>query len=60
MTAYGLLSLADHLADPVSGLRTTQAERYGLIDESDLRPRFEENLRLVPERPSALLLPIAD
>ena len=34
MTAYGLLSLADHLADPVSGERITQAERYRIIVES--------------------------
>ena len=34
MTAYGLLSLADHLPDPVSGQQTTQAERYALIIRS--------------------------
>src|SRR4051794_24444027 len=28
VTAFGLLSLVDHLVDPVSGRKTTQAERY--------------------------------
>jgi alkanesulfonate monooxygenase SsuD/methylene tetrahydromethanopterin reductase-like flavin-dependent oxidoreductase (luciferase family) len=31
MTRFGLLSLADHLADPASGRRSSQAERYRLI-----------------------------
>src|SRR5262249_50730070 len=39
MTTFGLLSLGDHLADPVSGLRTTQAERYAQI--LDLAVRAE-------------------
>lgn len=34
MTALGLLSLADHLADPVTGRQTTQAQRYSLIVQS--------------------------
>ena len=34
MTALGLLSLADHLPDPVSGRTTSQAERFRLIVES--------------------------
>lgn len=34
MTAFGLLSLADHLRDPVGGGQTTQAERYALILQS--------------------------
>jgi alkanesulfonate monooxygenase SsuD/methylene tetrahydromethanopterin reductase-like flavin-dependent oxidoreductase (luciferase family) len=32
--SFGLLSLADHLTDPVSGRKTTQAERYRLIVEA--------------------------
>lgn len=31
MTAVGLLSLADHLPDPVTGDHTTQAERYSSL-----------------------------
>ncbi len=34
MTALGLLSLADHLPDPVTGRAMTQAERFRLIVES--------------------------
>jgi alkanesulfonate monooxygenase SsuD/methylene tetrahydromethanopterin reductase-like flavin-dependent oxidoreductase (luciferase family) len=34
MTSYGLLSLGDHLADPVTGQRCTQAERFQLIVDS--------------------------
>ena len=34
MTAFGLLSLVDHLPDPVSGERITPPERYRLIIES--------------------------
>jgi alkanesulfonate monooxygenase SsuD/methylene tetrahydromethanopterin reductase-like flavin-dependent oxidoreductase (luciferase family) len=34
MTTFGLLSLGDHLADPLSGERIAQAERYRLIVES--------------------------
>jgi alkanesulfonate monooxygenase SsuD/methylene tetrahydromethanopterin reductase-like flavin-dependent oxidoreductase (luciferase family) len=37
MTAFGLLSLADHLPDPVEGKMTTQAERYRLIVESAVK-----------------------
>jgi alkanesulfonate monooxygenase SsuD/methylene tetrahydromethanopterin reductase-like flavin-dependent oxidoreductase (luciferase family) len=37
MTALGLLSLADHLPDPVSGRLTTQAERYELVVDSAVR-----------------------
>jgi len=33
VTSYGLLSLADHLPDPATGLYTTQAERFQLIVE---------------------------
>ena len=31
MTAYGFLSLADHLPDPLSGQRSTQTERLRSI-----------------------------
>jgi|HubBroStandDraft_2_1064218.scaffolds.fasta_scaffold73801_2 alkanesulfonate monooxygenase SsuD/methylene tetrahydromethanopterin reductase-like flavin-dependent oxidoreductase (luciferase family) len=34
MTAFGLLSLADHLPDPAGGPATTQVERFRLIVES--------------------------
>jgi alkanesulfonate monooxygenase SsuD/methylene tetrahydromethanopterin reductase-like flavin-dependent oxidoreductase (luciferase family) len=34
MTTFGLLSLADHLADPAGGQRSSQAERYRLLVES--------------------------
>ncbi len=34
MTTYGLLSLADHLADPVTGSTTTQAERLAQVVEA--------------------------
>jgi alkanesulfonate monooxygenase SsuD/methylene tetrahydromethanopterin reductase-like flavin-dependent oxidoreductase (luciferase family) len=34
MTRFGLLSLADHLADPANGRRSSQAERYRLIVDS--------------------------
>jgi alkanesulfonate monooxygenase SsuD/methylene tetrahydromethanopterin reductase-like flavin-dependent oxidoreductase (luciferase family) len=34
MTTFGLLSLADHLADPASGRKSSQAERYRIIVES--------------------------
>lgn len=37
MTALGLLSLADHLPDPVSGVQTSQAERYAMIMDSAVR-----------------------
>ena len=37
MTAIGLLSLADHLADPTTGRQTTQAQRYGELIESAVR-----------------------
>lgn len=40
MTSYGLLSLADHLADPVTGQCSTQAERLQSI--VDLAVRAEE------------------
>ena len=34
MTGYGILSLADHLADPVTGARETQAERLQRVVDS--------------------------
>lgn len=37
MTSIGLLSLADHLTDPVSGITTTQPQRYRLLIESAVR-----------------------
>lgn len=37
MTAVGLLSLADHLPDPVTGHQTTQADRYRVLIEEALR-----------------------
>jgi alkanesulfonate monooxygenase SsuD/methylene tetrahydromethanopterin reductase-like flavin-dependent oxidoreductase (luciferase family) len=37
MTSYGLLSLADHLPDPVTGRYTTQVERFQQIVESAVR-----------------------
>ena len=45
MTAVGLLSLADHLPDPVSGHQTSQAERYRVLEhfyrlDPDLIARF--------------------
>ena len=36
-TAIGLLSLADHLADPTTGRQTTQAQRYSELIESAVR-----------------------
>ncbi|MDH4143601.1 MAG: LLM class flavin-dependent oxidoreductase [Acidimicrobiia bacterium] len=37
MTSLGLLSLADHLSDPLTGEQTTQAERYRQIIDQALR-----------------------
>ncbi|MPY94581.1 MAG: LLM class flavin-dependent oxidoreductase [Acidimicrobiia bacterium] len=37
MTAVGLLSLADHLPDPVTGQQTTQAERYRILVQQAVR-----------------------
>ena len=37
MTSYGLMSLADHLPDPVTGEQLTQAERYELIVTSAIQ-----------------------
>jgi len=37
MTSYGLLSLADHLPDPLTGHFSTQVERFQLIVESAVR-----------------------
>ncbi|MGI9596501.1 MAG: LLM class flavin-dependent oxidoreductase [Acidimicrobiales bacterium] len=37
MTEYGLLSLADYLADPITGTRASQADRLQLVVESAVR-----------------------
>jgi alkanesulfonate monooxygenase SsuD/methylene tetrahydromethanopterin reductase-like flavin-dependent oxidoreductase (luciferase family) len=37
MTAAGLLSLADHLPDPVTGTQISQAERYRLLIDQAIR-----------------------
>ncbi|HWA78168.1 MAG TPA: LLM class flavin-dependent oxidoreductase [Polyangiaceae bacterium] len=37
MTAFGLLSLADHLPDPATGQYSTQAERFQLIVDAAVR-----------------------
>jgi len=37
MTAVGLLSLADHLPDPVTGQQTSQVERYRSLVEQAMR-----------------------
>jgi alkanesulfonate monooxygenase SsuD/methylene tetrahydromethanopterin reductase-like flavin-dependent oxidoreductase (luciferase family) len=37
MTAFGFLSLADHLPDPATGRHSTQAERFQLIVDAAVR-----------------------